>query len=97
MSFEEQEAFKTKTHKEAENAIKIFYLCRKLMLDHKVKLALPEKGHDPMNMIDAFFTQRGQTDYDQANEEQRAMILSRAMLTSAQDYVIENLLQNQKA
>jgi trigger factor len=97
MSFEEQEALKTKTHKEAENAIKIFYLCRKLMLDHKVKLALPEKGHDPMNMIDALFTQRGQTDYDQANEEQRAMILSRAMLTSAQDYVIENLLQNQKA
>ena len=97
MSFEEQEALKAKTMKESENAIKLFYLFRKVMLDHKVKLALPEKKSDPINMIEAMFMQSKDQDYENASEEQKAIILSKAMLSSAQDYILEKLLQTQKA
>jgi trigger factor len=97
MSFEEQEGLKSKTLKESENAIKLFYLFRKVMLDHKVKLALPEKRHDPMNMIEAMFMHNRDQDYESANEEQRAIILSKAMLGSAQDYLLEKLSASSNA
>jgi trigger factor len=97
MSFDEQEAMKSKTMKESENAIKLFYLFRKVMLDHKVKLALPERKANPINMIEAMFIQGQDQDYENASEEQKAIILSKAMLSSAQDYLLEKLLHTQKA
>lgn len=97
MSFEEQEQMKAKTLKESENAIRLFYLFRKVMLDHKVKLALPAQRHNPINMIEAMFMRNQEQDYEQASEEERAIILSKSMLSSAQDYLLEKLASLQKA
>ncbi len=97
MSFEDQEKLKAKTFKESENAIKLFYIFRKVMLDHKVKLSLPQKQQAPHNMIEAMFMNNRDQDYESAGEEQRAIILSKAMLSSAQDYLLEKLSTTAKA
>lgn len=97
MSFDEQEQMKAKTLKESENAIRLFYLFRKVMLDHKVKLSLPEQKKNPINMIEAMFMRNQDKDYEQSSEEERAIILSKSMLSSAQDYLLEKLAELQKA
>ena len=93
MSYDEQEAFKAKTMKEAENAIRLFYIFRKVMLDHKVKLSLPAKTAQPTNLVEAMFIGNQEVDYENASEDQRAVILSKAMLSSAQDYLLDQLMK----
>lgn len=97
MTQDEQNQMTAKTMKESENAIRLFYIFRKVMLEHKVKLALPEKHHDPINMIEAMFMHNRDQDYEHANEEQRAIILSKSMLSSAQDYLLEKISHALKA
>jgi hypothetical protein len=97
MSHEEQDNLKQKTLKESEHAIALFYLFRKVMLDFKVKLTLPERKGDPTNLIEAMFMHQRDQDYEKASEEQRALILSKSMLTSAQDYLLDKLFSASQA
>lgn len=92
LSIEKQREMQEKIELESKNAIKLFYMMRKVILDNRVKIEMPHPQKDPSNLIEAMFAQGRDQMTEGASEEQKAVMLSKALLTSAQDYIISRRL-----
>lgn len=92
MSHDQQQQLQEQIKRESENAIKLFYMMRKVILDNRVKIEMPHPQKDPSNLIEAMFAQGRDQMTEGATEEQKAVMLSKALLTSAQDYIISRRL-----
>ncbi len=91
LSFEQQEEVKNKTLKESTDAITLFYLFRKVMADHSIPIEPPKRSSDPSSLIEAMFRSNQDPEFENASEEERAILLSKAMLNSAQNFILEKI------
>lgn len=89
---EEREQYIEDMKKEAENAIRLFYLSKHIVEKNHIRLSLEEEPrHAPSNMIEAMFQKQQHQPHENMSEEERAALFSRKMLTAAEDYLIEQL------
>lgn len=91
MPKEELEKMQTDIRKQAESAIRLFYLCRKLIADHKIEVSTEELKPSHANLLEMMFDKNYQGDLDKQSEEQKALSLSRLMLSKAHDFIIDQL------
>ncbi|MBI5274605.1 MAG: trigger factor [Chlamydiales bacterium] len=86
------DSFKDSIMKEAANAIRLFYLCKTIVENNRIKISFDENMHAPMNMIEAMFEEaHEQPPIKDLSQEEQALIFSRKMLSAAEDYLIEQL------
>jgi len=89
MSDAEKKAEEDKMQKEAEDALRLFYLCRKIVETEKLRLDPQKLVPNVKTPLDAMFADPRLQNLE--NEEQRSLAMSRLMLESAQDHIIEKL------
>jgi len=91
MNEEEKKESIESVRKHADNAVRLFYICRALC--NKFKLDVTPDDLAPAKMdspLDAMFVDRNEFyDYKTLSQEQQAIVLSRIMLHKAEDYIIE--------
>lgn len=92
MNEEKQKEMIDSVKKQGERAVRLFYLCRAIVTENKLPLN-PDEVHQEVNTpLEALFSQ-GTDNYNAQTEsqEQKALAMSRLMLTKAQDYALEQL------
>ncbi len=91
MSEEEKKESVENIKQHANNAVRLFYICRKICEEQKLDVTpddlSPAKMETP---LDAMFVDRNDFyDYKSLSQEQQAIVLSRVMLHKAEDFLIE--------
>jgi len=91
MSDDEKKQEVEKIKLQAGEALRLFYLCRKIALDNRLSVHpkdLQEEIHTP---LEAMFADRELANPNKT-EEQKNLLLSRILLEKAQDFVIDQIL-----
>ncbi len=89
MSEEEKKQTLTDIEKMGEKAVRLFYISRKIIKDEKIQITPKEVNQEVKTPLEAMFSE--QTDIYNPNEdsqEQKAIAMSRIMLTKAEDFLI---------
>jgi trigger factor len=75
---------------QSEKAVRMFYLCRKLLSDAKISISPQDLPQPPSTPLEALLNPDQMLQYHQQPEVKHAEALSRLVLEKAEDYVIEN-------
>lgn len=90
MSEDDKKAEVEKIKAHAENAIRLFYICRHLCEKYKIDVQPDDVSAKVKTPLDAMFVDRSEFyDYKSLSQEQQAIVLSRVMLQKAEDFLIE--------
>jgi trigger factor len=88
---EKKEEFK-KIENQAKDALKLFYICRKVLTDNHITLGAEDLTQDIQSPLDAMFA-----DSDLANpnktEDQKNLLMSKILLIKAQDFILDKILK----
>ncbi|MCH9611987.1 MAG: Trigger factor [Chlamydiia bacterium] len=95
-SAEEQEEAHEKVENEAKVAIKLFFLCRQVSGENKLKLDAARINPQPGSTLEMMFADQNQVNFDQLTDEQKSMEMTRHMLEQAQDFMLEQFAKGQK-
>jgi trigger factor len=76
--------------KQAEKAVRMFYLCRKIISDAKIPITPQDVPPAPNNILEALLSPKGHTEHQNNPEMHQAEAYSRLILEKAEDYVIQN-------
>lgn len=90
LSEEEKQEERNKVTKQAEKAVRLFYLCKKVVTDNKLTFSPDELTKNIKTPLDAMFVDRDLLNPNKT-EDQKAMLMSRLMLSTAQDYIISKI------
>ncbi len=90
LSEEEQTEKKKDIAEHAEKAVRLFYLCRKIVMDNKLTFSPEEITKDVKTPLDAMFVDRDLLNPNKS-EDQRAMIMSKLMLSTAEDFIVSKV------
>ena len=77
---------------ESDQAVRLFYLCRKVVMDAKIPISPADLSTHPATVLDFLFMGKPPAPFHQQTKEQQALSLSRVMLAKAEDYLIEQTL-----
>lgn len=90
MSAEEKKESLANLAKHAENAVRLFYLCREVCDANKIDVTPDDVANQQIETpLDAMFVDRNDFyDYKSLSQEQRAIVFSRVMLKKAEDFLI---------
>ncbi len=94
MTKEEKNDTEKDIQKHAEEAIKLFYITRKIIKDFNIQIPDEEIKQEALNIL---FMQSGKTqvpDSKNIPKDTYALALSRLVLKKAQDYILENCSKN---
>lgn len=75
---------------QSEKAVRMFYLCRKLLSDAKITISPQDLPQPPLTPLEALLNPDQMLHYHQQPEIKHAEALSRLVLEKAEDYVIDN-------
>ncbi len=93
LSKDEQDKRQEEFREDAEKAIRMFYICRKVVYDNKISLSREELYPKIETTLDAMFADPATlSPHHQQSKEQEAMMFSRHMLAKAQDFMINKIL-----
>ena len=93
MSEEERKNTTNSILQQAEKAVRMFYLCRKVISDAKITISPQDVPPAPSNVLEALLSPKGQFDHQRNSEMHQAEAYSRLVLEKAEDYVINNASQ----
>lgn len=82
----------TKIATQAEEALRLFYLCRKVALDHRLTVQLSELQEEALTLLDAMFADKELSNPNKT-EEQKDLLMSRILLEKAQDFILDQILR----
>ncbi|GAB4192919.1 MAG: trigger factor [Simkaniaceae bacterium] len=88
---EERKREQEKIQKEAENAVRLFYISKKVVSDANIKITQEELRPQVSTPLEAMFVDPSLFQFEQKSEEEQALTLSRVMLAKAEDYLISQL------
>ena len=91
MSEEEKEAKKAEIIKHAEDAIKLFYLSRKILAENNLGVTENELNPNYESLLDMMFADQSLMNYKNQSEEHKAITLSKHMMAKAQDFIIAKI------
>lgn len=92
MTAEEKDEHKKKLLKDSDDAIRLFYVCRKVVNDNKIPLSEDELAPHYEGLLDMMFADPARVNYRNQSEAQQAMQFSKYMLEKAEDFIIEKAL-----
>lgn len=92
----EQEDIQKDIMRDAEKAIRLFYISRSLVQKHNIQINRPEEPPMPSNVLEAMFTNREMMHFDTKSEDEQAYLMSKLLLRKAQDFVIEKAGQTKE-
>lgn len=87
----EQLAEQKKLIDEAQYAIRLFYLAKKILFDAGITLTKEDLHPSVPTPLEMLFTDPNLIQFDEKPKEEQAIILSRIMLKKASDYVINQI------
>lgn len=93
MSEEEKAAQKADVTKQSENAIRLFYLCRRIVSDNKISLSEEELSPNYQSVLEMMFADPSRINYRNQSKEQQAAQFSKFMMEKAQDFVVNEVLK----
>ena len=91
MSEEEKEAKKAEIIKHAEDAIKLFYLSRKILAENNLGVTESDLNPNYESLLDMMFADQSLMNYKNQSEEHKAITLSKHMMAKAQDFIIAKI------
>lgn len=91
MNEEEIEKLKKEMKEQAAQAIRLFYISRKIVAEAKIHVSSKQLFNAPTTILDAMFQRDYLGNDKNLSEEQKALALSKLMLTKAHDYVIDQI------
>lgn len=77
--------------KQAEEALRLFYLCKKIAIDHRLNVSPSDLNQEIHSPLDAMFADRELAN-PHKTEEQKNLLMSRILLEKAQDFIIDQIL-----
>ncbi len=91
MSDDEKENKKSEIKSISEKAIKLFYICQKIIKDNKITIS--EKNIIPScgNMLDAIFADKQRLNFKNLSEEEQHLEMSKYMIETAEDCLISKI------
>lgn len=92
LSAEDLEKEKEKVREQAEKAVKLFFISKKIAKEAKMQLSPHELVADIKTPLDAMFADRDALNPNKT-EDQEVMLMSRLMIKKAQDYAVEKTLE----
>lgn len=72
----------------SEKAVRMFYLCRKIVSDAKLSIGPHDLPQPPTNFVEALLRPRADMHFQQGSEMHQAEAYSRLILEKAEDYII---------
>ncbi len=91
MSEQEKETKKQEIKSDSEKAIRLFYVCRKIISDQQIDVSQDELSPSYETMLDMMFADPSRVNYKNQTKQQQAMEYSKLMMAKAQDYIIEQV------
>jgi len=90
MSDEERKKSVDALLKQSEKAVRMFYLCRKIISDAKITVSPADLPPTPNNFLEALIRPRADIHFQQNSEMHQAEAYSRLILEKAEDYLVEH-------
>jgi FKBP-type peptidyl-prolyl cis-trans isomerase (trigger factor) len=87
---EKKEEFK-KVETQAKDALKLFYICKKILTDNNIQITSKDINQEVETPLDAMFADRELANPNKT-EEEKNLLMSRILLSKAQDFIIDKLL-----
>jgi len=86
---EKKEEFK-KVETQAKDALKLFYICKKILTDNNIQITSKDINQEIETPLDAMFADRELANPNKT-EEEKNLLMSRILLSKAQDFIIDKL------
>ena len=91
MSKEEQENTVKEIETQAERAVRLFYLSKKIIQDHKISVSPREVDREEKTPLEALFNDPADVyTAKEESQEQKALAMSRLILSKAEDFILSN-------
>ncbi|MGL4348441.1 MAG: trigger factor [Chlamydiales bacterium] len=81
---------------EAQYAIRLFYIAKKILFDAGITVSKEDLHPSAQTPLEMLFTDPSLMQFDEKPKEEQAIILSRIMLKKASDYVINEIEKKEK-
>ena len=88
---EKKEEFK-KVEKQAIDALKLFYICRKVLTDNNIRILPSDLTQEIHSPLDAMFADKDLAKVEKT-EAEKNLLMSRILLSKAQDFLIDKILK----
>lgn len=93
LSDEEKKKEAEKMKEQSEEALRLFYICKKISEENKINISHTDINQTVTTTLDAMFADRDLLNPNKT-DQQKALLMSRLLLSKSQDFVIEQLLKN---
>ena len=91
LSEEEKKQEEEKMNEQSTEALKLFYICKKISEENKIQITAGDLDQNVTTTLDAMFADRDLLNPNKT-DQQKALLMSRMLLSKSQDFVIEKLL-----
>lgn len=88
---EQKEQKKNEIKEDSEKAIRLFYVCRKIIHEQKLSVSEDELAPSFDTMLDMMFADPARVNFRNQSKQQQALEYSKFMMAKAQDYIIHEL------
>ena len=85
-----QEIENIKAH--ANEALRLFYLCKRIATDNKISISHSDLNQEINTPLDAMFADRDLANPNKTDEEKN-LLMSRLLLTKAEDFILDKILK----
>lgn len=89
----EKEEKKKEITTQAEHAIRLFYICRKIVLENKITISEEELNRSYDSLLEMMFSDPALFNYKHQSNEKKAIEYSRFMIRKAEDFIINKALE----
>ena len=91
MSEEEKEKKKLEIKKHAIDALKLFYISRRIVADNKISVSEAELSPEYDSLLEMMFADPNRVNFKSQSKEHQAVEFSKFMMAKAQDFLIEKI------
>ncbi len=91
MSEEEKEAKKQEVISQAEQAIRLFYICRTILTENNVQISEDDLQPNYNTILEMMFADPNLVNYKNQSRETQAVEFSKYMMSKAQDFIIAKI------
>ena len=91
MTEEEKSAKKEEIISQSNHAIRLFYICRKIVSENNIRLSEEEINPSHESILEMMFADPARLNYRNQSKEQQAVEFSKFMMAKAQDFIIEKI------
>jgi len=94
LSEDEQKKHHERIIEEAKSALRLFYICHKIILDNKLEYSIEEDAQTPESFLEMMFMDPNQPNPKEMTDEEKSIAESRKMMDVAQDYIVSKVLDS---